>query len=272
VAPAQGDNESGAVTASVGSYYDATYDLLQQRQYGEVLSRSRNGRRQYQDETYGNRFIIMEAMAYAGSSQYRQADTILTEFIRTHAGDPLQPWAQEVLNYVKEKKKADTIAAAPGGLSSAITATAAGPPTTLPSIPSGTSRPSADTNALPIPSEYAYHPQEPHYFVFAVNKMEPKTMGIKAGINDMNTFRFASAGLESIIEPMQGGKAIIVVKPFKNSASAKIYLAQFRDAKTLLREYEANEYQTFVISASNYRKLIKDQGIGSYLVFYRAHY
>ncbi len=48
VAPAPGEpTESGPAIASVGAYYDATYDLLQQRQYGEVLSRARTARRQY---------------------------------------------------------------------------------------------------------------------------------------------------------------------------------------------------------------------------------
>ncbi len=44
-------------------------------------------------------------MAYAGSEQYRQADTILNEFIRTHTDDPLKPWAERVLAYVSERKK-----------------------------------------------------------------------------------------------------------------------------------------------------------------------
>ena len=102
--------------------------------------------------------------------------------------------------------------------------------------------------------------------------METKAMGVKAGIGDLNTFKFGAANLEVFIEPMPGGKAIIVVKSFKNAAGAKAYMTQFRDAKTLVREYEANEYQTFVISAPNYRKLMADRAIGSYMVFYRGHY
>jgi outer membrane protein assembly factor BamD (BamD/ComL family) len=259
-------DENAPVTASVGEYYDATYDLLQQRQYGEVLSRTRAARRNFPtDESYNNRFRIIEAMAYAGSAQYIEADTILNGFISSHPGDPLQPWAQQVLNYVTERKKVDTVKATP---SEAL------PASIMPPAPAtGTPvKPSVDESTEPAPAEYAYNAREAHYFVFAVNKMETRAMGVKAGIGDLNTFKFGDAKLEVVIEPMPSGKAIIIVKSFKNAAGAKNYMAQFRDAKTLVREYEANEYQTFVISASNFRKLMVDRAIGSYLVFYRGHY
>jgi hypothetical protein len=102
--------------------------------------------------------------------------------------------------------------------------------------------------------------------------MEPRAMGVKAGLGDLNTFKFASASLETSIEPMAAGKAVVIVRTFKNAAAAKQYLTQFRDAKMLVREYQPNEYQSFIISATNFQKLRADRGVGSYLPFYRSHY
>jgi hypothetical protein len=320
VAPAPGETtDSGPAMASVGEYYDATYSLLQQREYGEVLSRTRSARRQYSDEKYNNRFRIVEAMAYAGTAQYNEADTILNDFIRNNGSDPLKPWAEQVLSYVSERRKLEapktppvTPPAAPasGNVNNAppnvavntpITQPAGGPsdpaannvvppaintpvnskpaapasisplPETLiaPAAPTGT-RP-VDTSG-PIPAEYAFKATEPHYFVFAFNKVEQKAMGVKAGIADLNTFKFSSVSLDASMVPMKAGKGIIVVKTFKNAGAARTYLSSFRDAKMLVREYQPNEYQTFVISASNYRKLINDGSINSYMPFYRAHY
>jgi tetratricopeptide (TPR) repeat protein len=271
VAPAQnpGNSENGPITASVGDYYNTTYDLLQQRQYGEVLSRTRMARRQFNaDESYNNRFQIVEAMAYAGSAQYSEADTILSSFIRTHAGDPLQPLAESVLSYVAERRKIDTVRSATAPALPASLTAAAAPAGAAPGSNVKTT-PEAD---LPVPTDYIYRPQEAHYFVFAVNTMEPRAMGVKAGLGDLNTFKFGSLNLDVSVEPMASGKAIVIVKSFKNAAAAKNYLAQFRDAKMLVREYQPNEYQTFIISASNYLKLRADRGIGSYLPFYRSHY
>jgi hypothetical protein len=129
-----------------------------------------------------------------------------------------------------------------------------------------------DTSGLPAPADYAYKPNEPHYFVFAINKMEPRAMGVKAGISDLNTFRYNTVNLNASVVPLRAGRVMIVVKTFKNAGAARTYLTSFRDAPTLVREYQPNEYQTFVVSASNYRKLIKDGSFSSYLPFYREHY
>jgi tetratricopeptide (TPR) repeat protein len=343
VAPVNTDaSQNGEPTASVGSYYDATYDLLQQKQYGEVLSRARNARRQFPtDENYNNRFRIIEAMAYAGSAQYKQADTILNTFISTHSNDPLKPWAETVLSYVKERRKEDSLlhpvipaipvdtvraaatSGAPGAVNTSGTSSAAAPasipavgtapvPGTVSGTTAGTApatgtvsaarnsapapasgsnpgiSPSAsvstagttsrgntaipDSNAGPAPAAYSYRAGEPHYFVFAVNAMEPRTMGVKSGLGDFNSMKFGDAHLQAEVVPMQGNKAMVVVKGLKNAAAAKNYLAQFRDTKQLVREYKVNEYQTFLISESNYRKLMEDRNIGPYMTFYRKSY
>jgi tetratricopeptide (TPR) repeat protein len=273
VAPAPGEQaESGPATASVGEYYDATYDLLQQHQYGEVLSRTRSARRQFQNESYSNRFRIVEAMAYAGSAQYKEADSILTDFIRTHSKDSLKPWAEEVLNYVTLRMKTDTLKRVPGNTLTPGTGSNMPPANAIPNAPATGTMPPADTSSLPVPAEYTFNAAEPHYFVFAVNKMEPKAMGVKAGLSDMNTFRFSSANLEASVVPLKSGKAMIVVKAFKNMAAARTYITSFRDAKMLVREYKPDEYETFIISAPNYRKLVKDGSFSSYLPFYRQHY
>ena len=114
-------------------------------------------------------------------------------------------------------------------------------------------------------------PQEVHV-LFAANKMEPRVMGVRAGLGDMNTFKYAGQNLDVSVESMNAGRAVVVVKSFKNAAAAKAYVAQFRYAPQLVREFNANKYQTLIISASNFRKLMADRGLGSYLPFYRAHY
>ena len=97
-------------------------------------------------------------------------------------------------------------------------------------------------------------------------------LSVRAGLSDMNTFRYGSLGLETSVVPMKSGRGIIVVKSFKNENPARTYLLSFEAAKTLLREYKPGEYQTFVISASNYRKMIHDGNVVGYLTFFKQHY
>ncbi len=282
VAPPDNSGNEGKSSGNIGEYYDDTYSLLQRREYGEVLGRARNSRRQFPaDQAYTNRFRIVEAMAYAGSAQYGQADTLLTTFIKTHPGDILLPWAERVLAFVTEKRKADTVKRVPdASLPAALLTPGAGNNTLNAAGPAGPANPAnpasaklpIDTATGPVPTDYSYKPQDRHYFIFSVGKMESKVMGVKAGIGDLNKFTANSDGLTTEIQPMAGGKVAIVVKSFKNAAAAKSYMSMFQAAKMLVREYQPNEYQTFIISANNYRKLESDGMIGTYMVFYRSHY
>jgi tetratricopeptide (TPR) repeat protein len=268
VAPPPGSSDDQTpMTASVGEYYDATYDLLQKREYGAVLARTRNAKRQFPADTrFENRFSLLEAMAYAGSAEYRKADTLLSTFLREHATDSLRPYAEQVLAYVKEKNKADTVAAT---VPATLPVPATKPADSSNAVPAATTSPE---DQLPPPAQYKFKAQEVHYFVIAFNKMEPRAMGVKAGLNDMNSLQYSEAHLENSIEPLPGGRALIIVKSFKTLSAARNYLNAFRNVKSLMREFQANEYQLFVISAPNYRKLITDKNLEAYLNFYRSYY
>ncbi len=299
-----GTDDNGLLTASSGTvanYYDETYNLLMQRQYGEVMSRSRVGRQRYKDETYNSRFRIMEAIAFAGSGNYQQADTLLSEFIRTHPSDSLRSWADNVMLYVQtQKKAADTLKPAPLPIAPPPATTGNNPSVTNsnPAVannnsnnnnstrpptgsfpagnappmpaPSGPALPSTTTNTSP--AAYTYKPTEEHYFVFYVKSKDSKTMGLKAGMNDFNTMKFTSANLSNTLDMLKGNEAMVVVKTFKNAAAAKSYLSEFRKTTILTREFQPDQYQTFVISANNYQKLINDKDVQPYLIFYHSKY
>ena len=279
VRPSGGSTDEGglltASTATVANYYDETYNLLMQRQYGEVLSRSRTGRQRYKDEAYGNRFRIMEAIAFAGSGNYKEADTLLNEFIRTHPTDSLRAWADNVMHYVQEQKKLDTVKAIippPPPVTGAVSNPV---PVQQPTVSTNTA-PAAPPPAsnLPVasPAAYTYKPSEEHYFVFYVKNKDSKAMGVKVGMTDFNTMKFGSAGLSNAMVMLKGNEGMIVTKSFKNAAAAKSYQAEFKKTTLLTREFTADQYQTFIISASNYLKLTTDKDITPYLTFYRSKY
>lgn len=261
-APTDASSTEGGNALSVDDYYGTTYKLLQDRQYGEVLGRVRTAKRQFpNDEKYTNRFKMVQAVAYAGSAQYKQADTLLQKFVKENPKDTLVPWANELLRIVAEKIKADTLNRIPD--SSIIATNKLNP---------GTSRTPLDSANFPPPESYLYQPNTPHYFVFAVNKMEPKVMGVKAGIGDFNTFTSADDSLVTNLEPLAAGHAMVVVKSFKNATAAKRYMTMFKAARALVREYKPDEYDLYIISANNYRKLTADGQIAPYKAFYSSFY
>lgn len=260
---------------SVANFYDETYVLMMQHQYGEVIMRSREGQRQYNDPVYNNRFKIMEAISLAGNGRYSQADTLLNAFLTTNPPDSLRQWAEAVRQYVLKNKPADvpvdSAAKAPGTGTAAASNTAApagtkpGPP-----VPEGT------VALAPVPPDapasYTYKALEDHYFVFAFPRMEQRAMGVKAGVADFNNMKFGGQGLNAAIDMLSAQQGLLVVRNFKNAAQAKIYLNAFRQTSLLTREYKASEFELFTISAANYKKLLTDRKLPVYLEFYKANY
>ena len=248
-----------ASTVPVANYYDETYGLMIQRQYSDVLQRVREGQKQYSDPVYNKRFRIMEAIALAGVGNYDQADTLLTEFIRAKPSDSLRSWADAILNYVKKNK--------PDSSAANTIAPANGQPPSAPSA-GGTA---INTNT-PQLSAYTSKPASEHYFIFQFNKMESRAMGVKAGLNDFNTFNFASQSLSVSINMLKQNEGIIIVKAFPSAAHAKIYMNAVKGNKQLLKEYKPEEYSLLLISADNFKKLNAEKDMAAYIKFYKANY
>jgi hypothetical protein len=254
-------------SVAVDDYYDETYGLMMQREYGQVLQRVREGQKRYTDPVYNKRFRIMEAIALAGSGYFDQADSVLSAFISTHPTDSLRSWADVVMNYVKKNKPAvpknpvkDSIGVKQVN-NDTTSATASGFPANV--VP---------PNTAAAPAAYTYNASAPHYFIFFFNKMESKAMGVKAALTDFNTFNYNSQHLNAELTMLQQGQGIITVNSFPSAAHAKIYLNSVKANNLILKEYTPSEYTLMIISADNYKKLRADHDITPYLKFYKANY
>ena len=97
-------------------------------------------------------------------------------------------------------------------------------------------------------------------------------MGVKAGLNDFNTFNFASQSLSVSINMLKQNEGIIIVKAFPSAAHAKIYMNAVKGNKQLLKEYKPEEYSLLLISADNFKKLNAEKDMAAYIKFYKANY
>lgn len=272
------DDEEDVALASalpIGMYYEETYQLLMQRDYGQVLQRARQGKRQFNDQTVVKRFTIMEAIAHAGTGNYKAADTILNQFITNYPADSLKPWAESVLQFVSKTKPKDSVSAdslARQTKAGMIPTQALETAKKLDSL-SDMNMALAQAMAKPTaPSNYAYKPTEPHYVVFSFHKMESKAMGVKAGITDFNTFKYNGQGLTASIQMLQEDQGVITVRQFSSAGQARAYMSNLKNSAQLFKEYKPGDFQFFLVSASNFLKMEKDRDVPGYLKFYQANY
>ncbi|MBA3829580.1 MAG: hypothetical protein H0X33_11635 [Taibaiella sp.] len=278
---------------AVGPYYDATYTLLMQHQYTDVLMRVQEAKKTYKEPKYNNRFRIMEAMALAGTSRYGEADSLITDFLRTNPTDSLRIWADAVRTYISKNKPINTTPATTAGaggnmgsignsLNGGNGATAPNSPPALPgngsSTPGNNSTPSSTTdNSLPANSTstgkaYQYAPGDVHYCVIVLPGLESRAMGVKAAITDFNTFNFSAQKLNLNMDALSGTQALVVAKSFTNAAQAKSYMNSLKGTAPIFRDYKSGEYQVFIISANNYIRLFNDRSVQNYLLFYKSFY
>ncbi len=293
VRPSEDGSNLQNMAATEANFYDETYGMLMQRQYTDVLMRIKEARKQYKGSKYSKRYEIMEGIALAGSGNYNQADTLLREFIKTNPSDSLKDWAEAVLKYIGKNNPAPPAGAAPApnnGAPPAFKAPNAGANPAAPggpanplspngSIPNGSPvSPPANPSANPsagqnnVPGQFTYNAKAPHYCVVSIPGIESRTLGLKAAIADFNTFRFADKNLSTLMDVEGAQLGTIVVKAFPDAASAKSYMNTLKGTSQIFREYKANEYHVFIISADNYLKVLSDKSIDNYLKFYSQHY
>jgi len=272
--PAADGAAAAVASAELGAFYDETYALMQDRRYPELLQRSREGQRRWASPRFADRFRIMEAVALAGSGDYNTADSLINAFMASTPSDSLRPWAESVREYIQRTKPAPVASAAPGAAGTTPATVPTPPPApgaTMPApAPEGTVQPVA--TPTDAPAAFAAAPNAEHYVVISIPKMEPRAAGLKVGLADFNTFRFAARKLSTEIEMLSAQQGLVVTRAFPNAAAAKIYANSARSTAQLFREYNAGEYRIFLITATNYKKLVADRSIQPYLDFYGKNY
>lgn len=267
VTPAEDSEGLLASNVPVSRYYDETYGLMMQRHYSAVLQRSRDGQRFYKDARYNNRFRIMEAIALAGAGYFNQADTLLTDFISKHPTDTLRGWADAVMSYIKAHRPA------PATDSTAATMVTQGGAASLDSSLAKAPRPVDSMKPkVVIPATYTYKPKEEHYFIFYVQKMNSKALGVRAGLTDFGKLKFTNQNLSANLEVLKEDLGLVVVKSFPSAAHAKIFMNSARSTEQLFREYKPNEFELMIISAENMLKLKADKDMQAYKKFYQSNY
>lgn len=254
------ENEQIETNVPVSVYYDNTYDLLEEKQFKDVIQRAIRGRQIYNDSRFQARFTILEATAHAGLASFDQADSIVTKFIGENPSDSLVSWAQAIKEYVKNNR--------PVIDSTLLNQQNAG------ALDSLLPPPAAEDSAAktePI-QEYTYNPREPHLFIFVFNEMETRVMGIRAALSDYINMQYSDEQLEIGLEVLDEKNGFVYVKSFENWVQARNFIRKLKANSDIFREFNEGEYQLMVISEKNYQKLLVERDMIPYSAFYKSKY
>ena len=250
------------------AYYDETYNMLMQHKYTEVLERIKNAKQLYDNAVFRKRFDLLEAMADAGKGDYNTADSLIAKFMRTYAGDTLIGWATSVKEYIGEVRNGGQpswLKDWPPPKDDRAIATVK-PETTKPEAPKPPPPPPPE-----IPAMYAYQKDSQHYCILILPGLDSKTGPLKQKIKSFDSASYPAANIEMLVDMYAADQVVLVIKKFANADSAKLYMRDLRES-TVMRDFIPGEIRTYIISASNYRKMYADKLAMPYASFYSAYY
>ncbi len=262
--------DKGALTENsadnVSTYYQQTYELVDERKYSEVIKRVSIAKRIYGDVTYSRKFRILEAQSFASLGNYKKADTLVNDYIREYPSDSLRPWIDAISRNINEQKAADTINK--DSSKNSISTKQLG------TIDSSISKSTIDTNnkKTTIPNAYQYTAKEGHYCIFIFGKPEASIAGFRSGLRDFSTIKFSGISINSEMEMLNPDQAMVITKTFGNAGQAKIFMNAARNEKLLFREIPNGTYQSFIISEQNFSRLKAEKKLDNYLSFYQKNY
>jgi len=73
-------------------------------------------------------------------------------------------------------------------------------------------------------------------------------------------------------EPFAANFVSVIVKSFKNSDEAYGFYQKVNGSDQVFAEIDASDYQYFIISELNYKALLQEKIISSYINFFKANY
>jgi len=264
--------ESKATVNATGKpeniFYEETYNLVMQHQYTDALVRIGIAKKQYDNPVYKKRFELIEAMCYAGNGEYNAADTLVNRFIRTYPTDTLMSYATNVKQYISEVRN--------GGMPSWYKDW---PP--KPEVIVGLDRKPVKPKPAPpkevkpvlpeVPATYVYHADSQHYCIILLPGLDSKTAALKKGIKKFDSSNYGGSNLNMLLDMYNTTQMVLVVQKFPNADSAKVYMNDLL-ASNVFQGYNPGDLKTFIISASNYRKMFADKSTQTYTTFYSLNY
>jgi len=266
VQPTEDGDGLNSQDEGVVAYYDKTYGLLLQREFAAVLPRAKEGQVRFQVPVYKDRFQIMEAISLAMLDNFGSADSVLSVFMTSHTdpNDSLRRWADAVLKYIADNRSVTSKLPA-GNQQNTVGAVIGN------AVDSTTKKAQVPVSGN-VPAEYKFDANEEHIVLFVFKLMEQRTKGVQVAIDDFNKFKFGSLALKTDVTMLNNIDGVVFVKSFTNRNQAVIYMNSLKKTKQIFREYESNEYDVVMISASNFNKLNTDKDIQAYIRFFKSKY
>lgn len=218
-------------------YYDTVYADFNHRDFSGVIMKSAYAMNEYKNSPLIPKFMLLRALAFGSvgdTVQYRnELKKVVSGFPKSEEGLTAKDMIYYLDNRHPEMKKAEE-----------------------------------EKQAEDL---YVFEPLLPHFVVFVIPKAANMNQMIFNLIN-FNLDNYSKVSLNVAGEPLGKDAMVITVKTFNNAESATNYLTAAMASPNLMKDVNAPDVSSFIISIANLQKMKQQGAAVTYQAFYAKHY
>jgi len=243
--------DMAAKKSSLELFYEETYHKYLSGDYTAVVQRKAQADIQFPQNPYTPKFDFLRTLAIGKTQPIAMFEASLIDIIRNHSSDPVKDEAQNILDYIRGSKEADT-----GKTASTL-------------VP-----PAKSNDSLANVRLYNYAPDTLHYVVIVFQTVGGEVDGVKlkAKVSDFNSANYSTKNYGSADIMFDHRRTLFMIRSFSNKKEALDYSNHLYNNDEVFGNINPNSYEQFVISVNNYPALLREKKTDDYDTFYRSFY
>ena len=111
-----------------------------------------------------------------------------------------------------------------------------------------------------------------HYYIAIVDKHKLEESRVRFGLIDFNDEYFDFMNFDVSTARLSEDYGIVMVEKFKNARMAQNYIESVIIAGEVFDGVVSDSYKQYIISKSNYQKLLEDANVDRYNKFFDLNY
>jgi transcription antitermination factor NusG len=251
-------------------HYDSTYTLYKDTKYREALSQVEFAKTTYKNHPLLPKYLLVEAICYAGLKNFVKSKEILTNIIANYANTPEQFRSTAILNYLLAHNTDSITAKIDSNTIQKSIITNPGNTKSEDSIEASVSF--TDLRKSEGSGHFEYEPNSSHFVLVFIKNVDGRTMALKSALSDYNLMKHGVEEYSTGLNLFTAQQAVVTVREFSNQVFAKQYMNEMKGEKNIFTQFQKNEYEICIISKANQEELLKTRDILGYLKFYKQKY
>lgn len=230
----------------IAKLYERTYDAYTKGQYFRVITYAEKAQEDFSsDSLLMPKFMFLKALSIGKVETPDSLYAALDSLVAVYPKSEVTPQAKEILKILQNEYGLGT-----------------------PNVEKAGSKPEANNSE----SLFTYKADAMHLVIIVLNNGNVEVEPLKVRLSDFKKKYFDLKVLRIKSLMLDNQRALITVGNFDNAPEAADFVFALENDEYVLSGLNANDYELFTISITNYPILYREKNVKAYKVFYNKYY